>query len=96
MHSTLLTTLVDEKHIMRYLNSIAPAEYAQAHQLLTECIGFAILTAVLPFYPEEQHADILEAIAFGDVYIQKKWLQSQPAEVKISIKETVERIFLAL
>lgn len=96
MHKSLLTTVVDEKHILRYLNSIAPAEYESAQSLLSNCIGYGILTAILPFYEPERHLEIAKIIAQSDEDLQKKWLAQQPMEVKLSIRETVERIFLSL
>ena len=96
MRPTLLTTLVDEKAIMRYLNTIAPDEYAQATDLLVDCLGFAILTAVLPFYEPEAHSEIAAVLAFGEENQLRKWFSSQPEEVQLSIRETVDRIFLSL
>jgi hypothetical protein len=96
MHTTLLTTLVDEKHIMRYLNTIAPTEYKVAKDLLADCLGFAILTTILPFYEKEYQRVVVGMITVGTVSEQTKWLAAQPEEVQISIQETVERTFLSL
>lgn len=96
MDKTLLTTLVEEKLIMRYLTTIAPTEYAQAQVMLANCIGYGILTTILPFFEPEKHAPIVAAVSHGDDALQRKWLAQQPIEVRLSIRETVERIFLSL
>ncbi len=96
MHKTLLLTLVEEKLIMRYLNSVDPTEYERAQVLLAQCVGYAVLTAILPFFESTKHAAIAQLISQADQNTQQQWLTNQPSEVKLSIKETVERLFLSI
>jgi hypothetical protein len=96
MNKTLLQAVVEEKLLMRYLTSIDSSEYTKAYAFLTDCIGYGVLTAILPFYETSQQHAVVEVFTHADKTTQQRWLAQQTTEVKLSIRETVERILLSL
>lgn len=96
MTTTILTTLVEEKRLMRYLKSVADRDEATVREYLARCVYWATLTALTPLATPEEQQIIARLLATGSSQEQQAWLLELPEEVQEQISEVVDRIFLSL
>lgn len=96
MNPAILTAVIEEKPIVRYLNSIAQPEQERAKEQLATCFIYAVLTAILPFFKVEEHQEITKILLYSEPESLAKWYKQLPLEVRTSSTETLERILLAI
>jgi protein involved in temperature-dependent protein secretion len=96
MKLAALTALVDQNRLMRYLTTVSATDKNRAQELLARHLYFSVLIAVLPFVAQEEHQTVARLFANENPDTQQAWLVNQSEELRQSVQETIDRVFLSL